>query len=77
MNNIHSPKQLIDFNAKFRETINKYQIKNQSILFPYFLDNYDEFYTKIILLRTDLNLDYEKGKIEFEKLINKDLINFK
>ncbi len=77
MNNTHSPKILTKYNKEFRHTISKYEIKHQSILFPYFLDNYDEFYTKINLLDSTLDLDYKKGKEKFNLLVNKDLINFK
>ena len=38
---------------------------------------YDEFFDKINLLDSTLNIDYKKGKEKFNLLVNKDLINFK
>ena len=76
LNKIRTPEQLNSDFGKFLSRVILNDIKYEIIRFPDFLDSYEEVYSKLNRLAPEIEIDFEKGKEAWEKVINKSLVHF-
>lgn len=76
INKIRNTQELQGDFGKFLSTIIFNNLPYEIISFPNFIESYDEVYEKIMELEPSLNIDKKKGKIAWEKVIKKHLVEY-
>ena len=62
--------------GKFLSKIIINKLPYEIVCFPDFLDSYEEVYEKFKSLSPEIEIDFEVGKLAWEKVINKNLVHY-
>ena len=76
LNKIRTPEQLNSDFGKFLHRVILNKLPYQIICFPDFLDSYEEVYEKFKLIAPEIEINFEEGKLAWDKVINKNLVHY-
>ena len=76
LNKVRTPEQLNSDFGKFLHRVILNKLPYQIICFPDFLDSYEEVHEKFKLLAPEIEINFEEGKLAWDKVINKNLVHY-